>query len=42
MNGKANLIITVYRLPEGSGQGMYTVKAQLDYRKSKVKAAKKY
>ena len=42
MNWKAILIITLYRLPDKSRQGMYTIKAQIDYEKSKGKAAKVY
>ena len=42
MNGKVILLIMLYRLLEGSGERLYTVKAQMDYRKSKVKPAKKY
>ena len=39
MNNKAILIVTLYRLSEGSGQGLYTVKAQLDYNQKKVKTS---
>jgi len=42
MNEKVVLIITMYRLPDGSGQEMYTVKAQMDYKKGRVKLAKQY
>ena len=35
-------MITIYRLPNSSGQGMYTVKAQMDYKKTKVKTAKQH
>jgi len=42
MNNKSLLIITLYRLPDRSEKGIYTVKAQLDYQKAKVKTAKAY
>ena len=42
MNRRAILIVILYRLPDGSRQGIYTIKAQIDYKKSKVKVVKAY
>ena len=42
MNKNAILMITMYRLPNNSRQGMYTVKTQIDYKKAKVKTVKQH
>ena len=37
-NGKSLMIITVYRITENSGQGLKTVKAQLDKVTNKIQS----